>query len=331
MQKVHIFTYAHKRPDFIKMQFDSIIKHVKSPYEFIVFNNAIDSIEQYGEIKSITNELGIKCIDIPVDESVLNKLLDGTILNNKYTNPNVACSYPLLWTFEKYLTDEDKICIIDSDMFFINDINFDEMLANNDCIYIPQYRSNNTIKYMWNAFICLNFKLNPTLRQLDWNCGKINNVGVDVGGYIHKYLLTNTVNPIFIEEYSIYDLVETDDGNDVHFILNGNINYSLKLDKELNIISINHTVVDKCYENKSFPHEPEHDDYYNYIGTVTKSIINKLKDNGVNLPNPKHIGFISLMSSQDFFIVHYKSGSNYLNFSTNDYNKIKTEEIKKLL
>lgn len=328
---IQIFTYAHKRPDFIRMQYDSIKKHVKSDYEYIVFNNAIDSVDQYHEIKKITNELNIRCIDITVDGSVLNNLLDGTIINNHYTTPNVACSYPLLWTFNKYLTNEEKICIIDSDMFFIDDINFDDLLSNNDCVYIPQYRSNNSIKYMWNAFICLNFKLNPSLRDLDWNCGRINGVAVDVGGYTHNYLLTNTINPVYIEEYSIYDLVNTNDGYDVHFILNGNINYQLKLDKELNLISIYHSGGDKCYEKKSFPHEPEHDDYNDYISTVTKSIIKRLYDNNVNLPNPKHIGFISLMSKQDYFILHYKSGSNYLNFSTNDYNNKKTNEIKKLI
>ena len=50
---IHIFTYAHKRPDFIELQYDSIKKCLRCEYEYIVFNNAIDSKSQYDEIKNI--------------------------------------------------------------------------------------------------------------------------------------------------------------------------------------------------------------------------------------------------------------------------------------
>ena len=60
---VTIITYAHKRPDFIYLQYESIKKHLKSEYEYIVFNNSIDSVDNYNEIHNICKELNIKCID----------------------------------------------------------------------------------------------------------------------------------------------------------------------------------------------------------------------------------------------------------------------------
>ena len=158
---VTIVTYSHKRPDFIYLQYDSIKKHVKSKYEYIVFNNSIDNIETYNQIHDICSELGVKCVDIQLTEDL--KFINGesNFNNNKYTNPNLACSYPLIWSFKNYFNaDYDIISVIDSDMFFINDIDIENEINNKDMIYIPQYRDYGRVHYPWNAFICLNIKRN---------------------------------------------------------------------------------------------------------------------------------------------------------------------------
>ena len=36
---IKIYTYSHNRPDLIEPQYDSLKKHVKDNFEFIVFNN----------------------------------------------------------------------------------------------------------------------------------------------------------------------------------------------------------------------------------------------------------------------------------------------------
>jgi len=328
---IHIFTYAHKRPDFIKLQYDSIKKHIVGEYEYVVFNNAIDSIEQNDEIKKICNELNIKCVDIIINNDIASSLIMGHIQNNTYSNANVGTSYPIIYTFKHYLTNESKICIIDSDMFFINDINFDELMKDKDSLYIPQYRDNNNLKYMWNALVCLNFERNELLKTLDWNCDYVGNIGLDVGGKTRHFLSENELDILIMEEYSIYDYLDNGSTKKIHFILNGNINYNLILDQNNNLISFTHTGGDKLFDNKSFPHEPELSDYPSYILSKTLKILNIFNKNGIDLPNPKHIGFIGFMGDDDYFIIHYKSGSNYLGFSTKEYNDKKTNEIKKIL
>jgi hypothetical protein len=328
---IHIFTYAHKRPDFIELQYDSIKKYLRCEYEYIVFNNAIDSKSQYDEIKNICHRLGVKCVDVTIDDNIASSLIMGNLSNNTYSNANVGTSYPLIYTFKNYLTNESKICIIDSDMFFINEIDLEHLLEDKDSIYIPQYRDNNRVKYMWNALVCLNFEKNPKLKDLDWNCDYIGNIGLDVGGKTRHFLSENLMSEIIMEEYSIYDYIEDGENKKIHFILNGNINYDLILNKDNKLMFFSHVGGDQMSSNRSFPHEPDFVDYPNYILNKVLKILDILDKSKVSLPDPKHIGFIGIMGDPDYFIVHYKSGSNYLEFSTSEYNNKKTREIKKLL
>jgi hypothetical protein len=328
---IHIFTYAHKRPDFITLQYESIKKHVKCDFEYVVFNNAIDSYELSEDIKRICSQINVKCVDILIDQSISSNLIMGSLSNNQYSNANVGTSYPIMYTFKHYITNESKICIIDSDMFFIGDINFDILMDNKDVMYIPQYRDNNNLKYMWNALVILNFEKNEKLKELDWNCDYVGNVGLDVGGRTRFFLKENKLSEQIMEEYCIYDLSFNGLDKIIHFILNGNINYNLTLNEKNELLSFSHTGGDKLFENKSFPYEQDSIDYPNHISNKITKILNTLNEQNVDLPNPKHIGFISLMGEEEYFVLHYKSGSNYLPFSNNSYNERKTNEIKKLL
>jgi hypothetical protein len=335
---VTIITYAHKRPDFIYLQYESIKKHLKSEFEYIVFNNSIDSVDNYNEIHNICKELNVKCVDVQLIEEFRVVMNEVNFTNNRYNNPNLACSYPLIWTFNKYLSNEEVLCIIDSDMFFTNDIDIDYLIKDKDLFYIPQYRGKGRVKYIWNAFVCLNLKRAPKLKELNWHAGYIEGVeheGLDVGGQTHYSLLNNNFESNIIEEYSIYEYNIINSNKELHFILNGNINYKIEFDSNNILVEFKHIGGDKLKPNKSFPHEDHHeldvDDYSDYLSKRALSIIKILEDNNVELPNPKHIGFIGFSKSNDFFILHYKSGSNYLNFSTDEYNRLKTEAVKKIL
>jgi hypothetical protein len=329
---IHIYTYAHKRPDFIRYQYNSILKHVKSEYEYVVFNNSIDSVENYNEIHSICNELGVKCVDITRDSDVINVTNRLGSMTHGYPNPNVACSYPIIWTFKKYVTDEKRVCIIDSDMFFIKDVNFNDLMRDKDVVCIPQYRANHTIKYYWNAFVCLDLEKQPALKELDWNFGDVHGTETDVGGFMSDFLKQHQFDNHYLHEYSIREMVSSDNNKHIRFILNGNIDYHISIDHENNLESFVHTMGDKVSDTKSFPHEEDNDDYPSYIKNKTLQIIDLFEKNEANFPYPQHIAFIGETGeNSDFFICHYKSGSNYLEFSTDDYNRLKTEALLKIL
>lgn len=327
----HIYTYAHKRPDFIKLQYESIKKHITSDYEYIVFNNSIDSKENYDEIHKICEELGVKCVDIPKDWEVINITNRIGPMDHGYANPNVACSYPIIWTFKKYITTEKKVCIIDSDMFFIKDVNFENLMCDKEVITIPQYRANHSIKYYWNAFICMDLEKNPLLKNLDWNFGNVNGTETDVGGFMNDYLKQQNFNEGYLHEYSIYEMNKNGNDLHIHFIMNGNINYDIILDEYNNLKHFHHGNGDRFSTSRSFPHEIEHDDYSKFIKNKTVQILDILNKRGAEFPTPQHIAFIGNVDDSDFFICHYKSGSNYLDFSTDEYNYKKTEALLKIL
>lgn len=328
---IHIFTYADKRPDFIRLQYESIKKYLKSEYEYVVFNNAIDSLDRYKEIKNICCDLGVKCVDVKIDYDLAAKLVMGHIADGRYSNANVGTSYPIMYTFRHYLTSEEKICIIDSDMFFIADVDFDFLLERREAIYIPQYRDSCNILYMWNALVLLNLQRNPSLKGLDWNCDYVGGIGLDVGGKTRHYLSENKLDALLMEEFSIYDISNDGDTKRIHFILNGNINYNISLGSDNIPTSFAHSGGDMVFHNKSFPYETEAGNYSEHIVAKVVKILSIFDRYDIDLPDPKHIGFISFAGEEDYFLVHYKSGSNYLNFATDEYNNKKTNELKKLL
>ena len=219
-------------------------------------------------------------------------------------------------------------------MFFIKDINISDLLKNNDLFYIPQYRAKGSCKYMWNAFICINFKKNPNFINLNWHSGAVNGDACDVGGQTHYDLLDKEFNEKIMEEYSIYQYDVINGNKKIHYIQNGNVNYEFLLDENNELLSVKHIGGHILRDSKSFPHEKDFEtnsDYGEYIYNRLISIMNILNENDVKLPYPQHIGFIGFMDEEDFFILHYKSGSNYLSFSNENYNSLKTHEIKKIL
>jgi hypothetical protein len=336
---IKIYTYAHKRPDFIAIQFDSISKYLKDDYEYVVFNNAIDDENLSSQIEKECQKINIKCIKVQLQEDINNQnFIDGSeiqFINNngnyKYANPNVACSYPLIWSFKNIISKDDNeniIVIIDSDMFFSRDISIKDLMTGYDIAFIPQYR-NNDVHYMWNGFVIIDGSKN-NLNEINWFCGRVNGQPVDVGGQTHFYLKNNPQLKIMYLEF--WNLNEFNN-DEYRSHLNGNmcVLFSLKDNEVVDFTPIDSRFTDN---NKLFDYEIDKDSFDEYIKYYTDNI--KYIKNSVesfNFPKPEHIDFIKCYNKkiEDFFIFHYKSGSNYLNFQDNNYNKLKTNALKKLI
>ena len=342
MEKIQIFTYAHKRPDFIELQYESIKRYVKNNFEYVVFNNAVDDDSLREEISTICSNLGVKCVNIELEDDLRFHGGELNFIDRRYANPNIACSYPLVWTFNKYLSNNEEIvCILDSDMFFVSDIDLIKELGDNDLIYTPQWRKpiNNqwTIHYIATGLIVLNLKKSPVLRTIDWHPGMVEGHNLDVGGRTTWLLKENPqLKKRTVAEFSIREIFDHDPGKRIHLILDYSMNYELIID-EGKLLDLRRTGGHGFQEgfvfpdNKSFPHETEKENYGDYLFKKTKKVFDILEDSESDLPFPQHIAFLGFNDEEDFCILHYKSGSNYLDFSTNDYNQRKTEGLKKIL
>ena len=133
MEKISIVTIFNKHEEFIKLQYNSILKHIKGEYEYIVFDNA-STEEQSNKIKIICDELNIKCIRINVNYNTTPSYIAGNALNESFAHLS------------------DKIVFkIDSDMFFISEINLSELCSNYDLFYIET-----NYVYMWSGVFSIN-------------------------------------------------------------------------------------------------------------------------------------------------------------------------------
>ena len=192
-----IFTIAHKRPDFIELQLNSFHKHLKEEFQFVVFNNAgfDDDKQHYNQINEACKRWNLAVIDIRKDQEMVDsyRLTDKSscgIFNAQgtYSNPNVADAYPVQWSWKNYISNETgAVCMLHSDMFLTEPVILSDYLKNYEMCYVMQSRGND-IDYMWEGFVLLNMEKLPAPKTLNWFCGRIGAVGVDVGGMTHFYL-----------------------------------------------------------------------------------------------------------------------------------------------
>jgi len=70
-------------------------------------------------------------------------------------------------------------------MFMIDDDNLEEHIENKDFMFIPY--NNQHLNFAWNALFLIN-KNCPDKDQINWWCGMVDGIPVDVGGYTSQYL-----------------------------------------------------------------------------------------------------------------------------------------------
>jgi hypothetical protein len=194
-----IFTISHTRPDFIDIQMRSFQKYLDESFEFVVLNNAAFNARAYDsrnyeEINRQCALSGATVIDVIRDPVVERRCQDQETTcsifdsRGRYPNPNVACSYPICWAWEKHISKVvGPVVLLHSDVFLTHSIRLTDTLQEHDICYIPQYRAG-AAEYMWDAFFLADLSRLPQPETLDWWGGKINGVAVDVGGQTSRYL-----------------------------------------------------------------------------------------------------------------------------------------------
>lgn len=179
MSKVKICTLANKEPEFIYRQYETIKKFVKDEKcEFIVFDNTpINAFARRKEIKRICKELGIKRI--------------GIRFKPYFKGAARYCAYAINWMYHRFFRwEKDTIhVILDSDMVFINDFNFNEFLADNDICAVHQQRG--AIEYLWNGVVIMKGGELPDKNYFNYGLGTIEGERTDGGGNMYFWMKRN--------------------------------------------------------------------------------------------------------------------------------------------
>lgn len=179
MSKVKIYTLANVTPELLYRQYESMQKFIKDEdWEFIVLNNtSIIAADRRKRIKNICKELAVKCLDVR--------------FRSFTSGASYITGWSLLWAYHRFFRwEKDTIhVIIDSDMFFINDFNFNEYIGDNDVCAVQQRREH--IEYLWNGLIIMRGGEIPDKNHLDYRLGTIEGVRTDCGGRTYHWLKRN--------------------------------------------------------------------------------------------------------------------------------------------
>ncbi len=196
IKKIKFYTFSHKRPDFISIQYESMSKFIQDTnFELVVFNNAIsfNDIELKSAIDNECRLLNITSISIEKEDGLVKDLesINGESIFNhnlEYNNSVLACAYPLCWAWKNVISNEKGlVCLIDSDMFFVAPTDFSKTNTS-WASFVPQGREGLSTEYMWNGIAIFNMEKMKSPNELNWWCGRIDGVPVDVGGHTIKYI-----------------------------------------------------------------------------------------------------------------------------------------------
>ena len=198
MIKIH--TFCANRPDFIEIQRQSFIKNLKEDFEFVVFNNAkYDSTggADFNGINRQCAQSGVKVIEVQKDPDLIDRCqkieLSCSLFSpsGQYSNANVAHAYALCWAWENYISKETgPIAIFDSDVFLIQPIKLTDTLYPHQLVNIEDGKPHDdgrVFHYMWPTFVLADMATLPDPPTLNWWCGRIEGVPVDVGGQTYHY------------------------------------------------------------------------------------------------------------------------------------------------
>lgn len=153
---MEVISLAYNRPDFIELQYNSVMKWLKNP-TFIVYDNSNNSL-----IADECKRLRINRTQIQVDK-----------IENDISG-NVSKLLKEIWK------DHHEDCIImDSDMFFIGEFKITE-----DMMYVPHHT--NDKEWIWPNFMAFKKIENP--EELDLGFFPIDNIHSDIGSATYHYL-----------------------------------------------------------------------------------------------------------------------------------------------
>ena len=197
--KTYILAAHCNNLHYIDFQYQSLQKHFKGDYEFIILNDA----KEYGdstnfgnsnirkEIEEKCQTLGIQYMNVPQNLHNMRHLYyPGTELPSS-NQPSSRNAIAIQYGFNQYAEKKDGyLIILDSDMFFYDDIDINSIMNGYDIAGSVHWREEHgrRVEYLWIAMCIFNLKTCVNLHELKWECGNVAGVRTDTGGWTYYYM-----------------------------------------------------------------------------------------------------------------------------------------------
>jgi hypothetical protein len=303
-----IITIEDKNPHYIDLQHKTLTKYLKNDFEYICYNNALFNFKNRGIINNICKELNIESVEVHPDSNSLFST------NNNWIGPSEAHCWPLLEIWNDYKYSDEKIVIINSDMFLTRCIDFEEIFDSKSMAFVPVYYNNKEFS-AWSGILFLDPKNIPNKNDFDLSLGYSGGERVDTAGKTRDYFRNNKIDINYLEMWTVENYNEYE----LKVNLNGNVAFTL--DRHDNTI---------LYD-KFFPYELDRENYQEYIYHNYNYILEKTES--CNFPKSHYVvQFMKLYNQniEDSFIFHMLGGSNYIGMS-DAYMKQRFEATKRFL
>lgn len=279
MENIVIISIFDKNEDFIKMQYESMLKHIKNKFSYIIFNNG-STFYQRAKINQICKNLNILCYNIRINYFQDPSNIAGDALNNAFS-----------------IFKEEKVFKIDSDMFFISDIDLLELCNKNDLVYIETYN-----KFIWSGVFGLNLN---KIKDIKLNFKP--NVIPQTDTFGQSYLLVSD-NKYTRNKMQLFCIIDSENE-----IIKGSINNCCSL-------TINNGKTIEI-ENGFFDHLKLNIEqkFLNIKDTMQK----------YNFPRPYNIDIITINGIDT--ILHFKSANWCSIYKNEKYKNLKKQAVKYFL
>jgi len=194
--KILIIIPAYNHPEFISLQHKTFCKFLKDDFEMIIFDDA-RAQKMSNQIKTSCKRLGILYRKVPQKihfQPYLHRPKDGPWPTNCPSARN--CNVVQFALNQIGFKHNDIAVVFESDLFLISEFSFREYLAGfdlagfNRAVEYPECVKEK-INFLWIGLMMLDMRVLPNKKTFNVNCGSINNVKVDSGGFTHFYLKDN--------------------------------------------------------------------------------------------------------------------------------------------
>jgi hypothetical protein len=218
--KTYIYSTHFNMPEYIELQFKSLKKYFQNEFKFIVINDAklegdltnFNQIDLNEKINNICKKNSIECIRFPQEYHSNRITLFPETKEPKTNNAVTRCSDVTQFCINHFVKNHNNelLMILDADMFFINNFNILNFMKNYNLAGIKQ-----KMGYLWNGICIFDSKLN--LKELNFDCGHVNNEPVDVGGqtyhFMKKYNNVIKYKPISCSHYTFEETFQDESDN----------------------------------------------------------------------------------------------------------------------
>lgn len=358
---IKIYVIVDNRPELIQRQYDNFKKMITDEFELIVIDNCcLPDSERKQEIKSVCDKNNITIIETaiyngiyePVNKTELDEGINVVVgeyyikENDVYINDMLvyygnyksfngasnACSYALDFLFNHLISsnETEPFCVIDSDMFFIKTTNLSSLINDKSFVYVPNYFGiigcSNCHEYAWNGFIILD----PSKIQLSnfgWSTNNleynaIGDTGCKTTKIIEKLEDEQKVHVYRLGVNEIGNETTRTEANSYRFTTLNTTD--ITFNKPYNLPYFE-------FEELRLPFEQSGIDYKAKAETEIETVKSWIDENELEFPDPCHFDLLRLVDSDEWFIFHYRAGSNYNSFSTDEYNEKKLIALDKII